>query len=78
MRPVAVQEVLEEVHTTLSDPSITVYPEIAAPPFEVGAVQEMDILDDEPLGVAEMLVGADGTVLGVEEELDVSEAPEAL
>jgi hypothetical protein len=34
--------------------------------LDVGAVQEIDMLEEAPLGEAEMFDGAVGTVLGVE------------
>jgi hypothetical protein len=63
VRPVTVQLVDAEVHWSEPGDEVTVYPVIAAPPFEDGAVHDTT---DWPfaLELAETEVGAPGTVDG--------------
>jgi hypothetical protein len=75
VKPVTVQEVVVLVQVNDPGVEVAVYPVIALPPLDAGAVQ---LTRDEALAtVPETLVGAPGTVRGVtaDEAVEALEVP---
>ena len=78
VKPVTLQEVVALVQVNPPGDEVTVYPVIALPPLDPGALQ---LTIDEALAIVpETLVGAPGTVLGVtpKDAAEAAEFPAAL